>query len=62
MFVLSDPNETDFPIPDELLVTLKESKDLVYSLLESMPKMFENTLNTGSCFTLALDVTQNKLN
>ena len=56
MFVLPDPSDPDLPIPDELVVTLNESKDLVVALLDSLPKMFENTLNEGSCFTFALDV------
>jgi len=56
MFVLPDPSDPDLPIPDELVVTLSESKDLVVALLDSLPKMFENTLNEGSCFTFALDV------
>lgn len=60
MFVLPDPSDPDLPIPDELVVTLSESKDLVVALLDSLPKMFENTLNEGSCFTFALD-TMNRI-
>lgn len=56
MFVLSDLTDLELPIPDDLVVTLKDSKEIVYALFESLPKMFENTLNNGSCLTLALDV------
>lgn len=43
MFVLADMDsseEIDLPIPDELIVTLSESKDQFYALLDSLPKMF----------------------
>lgn len=56
MFVLSDLTDLEIPIPDELVVTLSESKDIVYTLLDSLPKMFENTQNNDSCFTFALEV------
>lgn len=56
MFVLSDLTDIEIPIPDELIVTLSESKDIIFTLLESLPKMFENTQNNESCFTFALDV------
>lgn len=40
MIVLTDPKDTDLPVPDDLLVNVEESQDLILQLLESMPKMF----------------------
>lgn len=56
MFVLADMQDIELPIPDELIVTLADSKDLVLNLLESLPKMFENTLDNESSFTFAFEV------
>lgn len=61
MFVLADVDSSediDLPIPDELVVTLSESKDLFYALLDSLPKMFQNNnMNYNkSAFFLGLDV------
>jgi len=61
MFVLADMDtseDIDLPIPDELVVTLSESKDQFYALLDSLPKMFQNNnINYNkSAFFLGLDV------
>ncbi|KAL4457088.1 hypothetical protein ABPG74_014726 [Tetrahymena malaccensis] len=60
MFVLSDLTDIEIPIPDDLIVTLSDSKDLVLNLLDSLPKMFENTQINDSCLTFALN-TVNKI-
>ena len=56
MIVLTDPTDPDFPIPDELLVNIEESKDQVFALLDSLPNMFQNSTQHGSTLCLALDL------
>lgn len=47
MFVLSDfkdvkhYSEIELPLPEDFLVNLKDSKDLIFSLLDSLPNMFK---------------------
>lgn len=43
MYVLSDMNDLELPIPEELLFNLKESKDLFVSLLDQLERMFEKS-------------------
>ena len=42
------------PCPDNLLVNLQESKELVIDLLNQLPSMFENNMETGSALGAAL--------
>ena len=42
------------PSPDSLLVNLQQSKDLVIDLLQQLPTMFENNMESGSALGAAL--------
>ena len=42
------------PCPDNLLVNLQESKELVLDLLGQIPVLFEDNLETGSALGSAL--------
>ena len=42
------------PCPDNLLVNLQESKELVLDLLGQIPVLFEDNLETGSALGAAL--------
>lgn len=42
------------PCPDNLLVNLEESKELVMDLLNQLPAMFEHNMETGSALGAAL--------
>lgn len=42
------------PCPDGLLVNLNESKKLVSELLNELPAMFENNMDTGNALGAAL--------
>ena len=42
------------PCPDNLLVNLQESKEMVTDLLNQLPNMFENNRETGSALGAAL--------
>lgn len=62
MFVLADISEGDcddssLPLPNNFIVTLADSKELILNLLESLPNMFKNSLDNYSCFTAAFKVT-----
>ena len=50
-FVFSD---VFLPCPGSLLVNLQQSKDLVIELLQQLPTMFENNMETGSALGAAL--------
>ena len=54
MIVLSDLDDTFLPIPDSLLVNLKESKELIRNLLEELPRMFSRSSCIDSGFGAAL--------
>ncbi|KJE94626.1 protein transporter SEC24 [Capsaspora owczarzaki ATCC 30864] len=54
MLVVSDLEEMFLPSPDDLLVTLAESRELVVSLLTKLPTMFQNTQNAVSALPAAL--------
>ena len=56
MFVIADTSDIEIPVPENLVVTLSDSKELVLNLLDSLPNMFANTQTNESCFTFALDV------
>ncbi len=42
------------PSPDNLVVNLHESKDLVVDLLSTLPQMFEKNMDTGSALGAAI--------
>ncbi|XP_027027583.2 protein transport protein Sec24B isoform X3 [Tachysurus fulvidraco] len=54
MLVVSDIDDVFTPTPDNLLVNLKESQELVKDLLNALPKMFTHTRETHSALGPAL--------
>ncbi|XP_053095166.1 protein transport protein Sec24B isoform X2 [Pangasianodon hypophthalmus] len=54
MLVVSDIDDVFTPTPDNLLVNLKESQELVKDLLNALPKMFIHTRETHSALGPAL--------
>ncbi|KAM9457408.1 protein transport protein Sec24B isoform 1-T1 [Clarias gariepinus] len=54
MLIVSDIDDVFTPTPDNLLVNLKESQELVKDLLNSLPKMFMHTRETHSALGPAL--------
>lgn len=54
MLVVSDLDEPFLPIPADLLVTLSESRLSVEKFLLSLPQMFQENQNNGSCMGSAL--------
>ncbi|XP_038651792.1 protein transport protein Sec24A isoform X1 [Scyliorhinus canicula] len=54
MMVVSDIEDIFIPTPDNLLVNLNESKELIQDLLRTLPQMFTNTLETQSALGPAL--------
>lgn len=49
-------NLTKLPVPENLLVTLSDSKELVKSVIKTLPTMFANTKDAGSSLINALRV------
>ena len=55
MLVVSDLQELFVPLPDNLLVNLQESRDVVESFLDNLPEMFsKNPVVSHSCLGPAL--------
>ncbi|KAJ8318325.1 hypothetical protein KUTeg_003416 [Tegillarca granosa] len=54
MLIVSDLDDVFLPCPDDLLVNLQESKELVIDLLNQLPSMFEGNMETGSALGAAL--------
>ncbi|EDO29943.1 predicted protein, partial [Nematostella vectensis] len=54
MFIVSDLDDIFLPAPDDLLVNLKESKELIYQLLDALPTMFSGSRNIHSAAGAAL--------
>jgi protein transport protein SEC24 len=54
MLVVSDIDPMYLPQPDDLLVNLTDSYDLVINLLENMPQYFAKTQVIDNCFVAAL--------
>ncbi|CAH9134532.1 unnamed protein product [Cuscuta epithymum] len=54
MLVVSDPEDTFVPLPDDLLVNLSESRDVIDGFLDSLPSMFQDNVNVESAFGPAL--------
>lgn len=53
---VSDIEDIFLPLPNDLLVNLDESKQLVVELLEQLPTKFTHTSETGSALGAALQV------
>ncbi|XP_016042266.1 protein transport protein Sec24A isoform X1 [Erinaceus europaeus] len=54
MLIVSDIEDVFIPMPENLLVNLNESKELVQDLLKTLPQMFSKTLETQSALGPAL--------
>jgi len=54
MMVVADLKELFVPAPDDLLVNLAESRDVVEAFLDNLPNMFTNTQVMDSCLGPAL--------
>ena len=46
---MPDLAELFLPLPDDLLVNLADSRDVIDALLDSLPAMFTGTRNMESC-------------
>ncbi|XP_062976825.1 protein transport protein Sec24A isoform X2 [Elgaria multicarinata webbii] len=54
MLIVSDIEDVFIPMPENLLVNLNESKELIQDLLRTLPEMFTNSLETQSALGPAL--------
>ena len=54
MLVVADLKELFVPAPDDLLVNLKDSRDVVESFLDNLPTMFAHNQATDACLGPAL--------
>ncbi|KAL2535702.1 Protein transport protein Sec24-like [Forsythia ovata] len=54
MMVVSDLDDIFIPLPDDLLVNLSDSRNVVDAFLDSLPSMFEGNMNMESAFGPAL--------
>ncbi|KAL0699347.1 hypothetical protein Bca4012_055469 [Brassica carinata] len=54
MMVVSDLDDIFVPLPDDLLVNLSESRNVVEAFLDSLPLMFQDNANVESAFGPAL--------
>ncbi|CAN6888267.1 unnamed protein product [Brassica oleracea] len=54
MMVVSDLDDIFVPLPDDLLVNLSESRNVVEAFLDSLPLMFHDNVNVESAFGPAL--------
>lgn len=54
MLVVSDITDVIMPSPEDLLVNLQDSRDVVEQLLDSIPAMFQNNQQMNSCTGAAL--------
>ncbi|MBA0641677.1 hypothetical protein Goklo_026201, partial [Gossypium klotzschianum] len=54
MMVVSDLDDIFVPLPDDLLVNLSESRNVVETFLDSLPSMFQDNVNVESAFGSAL--------
>lgn len=54
MLVVSDISDVIMPSPEDLLVNLQDSREVVEALLESLPAMFQNNSSMNSCTGAAL--------
>ncbi|XP_042305939.1 protein transport protein Sec24A isoform X1 [Sceloporus undulatus] len=54
MLIVSDIDDVFIPMPENLLVNLNESKELIQDLLRTLPQMFTHSLETHSALGPAL--------
>lgn len=54
MMVVPDLDDLFVPLPDDLLVNLSESRNVVDAFLDSLPSMFQDNVNVESAFGPAL--------
>ncbi|KAK1259782.1 Protein transport protein Sec24-like [Acorus gramineus] len=54
MMVVADLDDIFIPLPDDLLVNLSESRNVVDAFLDSLPSMFQDNVNLESAFGPAL--------
>ncbi|KAM9289388.1 protein transport protein Sec24A isoform 2-T4 [Morus bassanus] len=54
MLIVSDIEDVFIPMPENLLVNLNESKELIQDLLKALPQMFTKSLETQSALGPAL--------
>ncbi|KAL5724027.1 Protein transport protein Sec24A [Ranunculus cassubicifolius] len=54
MMVVADLEDVFIPLPNDLLVNLSESRNVVESFLDNLPSMFKNNVNVESAFGPAL--------
>ena len=50
MLVMTEPDNVFMPQPEDLLVDLKDSYDLVMNLLDNLPNYFKNAKTAESVF------------
>ena len=54
MIVVSDISDVFIPQPDDLLVDLSFSQELILTFLDSLPNYFQHTTAVDSCFVAAM--------
>lgn len=54
MMVMTDPENFFLPQPEDLLVNLTDSYELVSNLLDNLPQYFIKSNQVESCFITAL--------
>jgi len=54
MMVISDLDEPFLPTPNDLVVTLADSRENIENFLNKLQSMFQNTQNSGSCMGAGL--------
>lgn len=54
MMVVADLDDIFLPLPDDLLVNLSDSRNVVDAFLDSLPSMFQDNANMESAFGPAL--------
>lgn len=59
MMVVTDVDQVFMPQPEDLLVNLQDSFDLVINLLDNMPNYFAKATGQDSCFVAALQCANN---
>ncbi|OQS04365.1 transporter Sec24, partial [Thraustotheca clavata] len=54
IMIVPDINELFIPIPDELLVNLSDSRDVIEGLLDMLPRLHQNSRNPDTCLGPAI--------
>lgn len=54
MMVVGDLDDIFVPLPDDLLVNLSDSRNVVDTFLDSLPTMFQDNVNVESALGPAL--------